>query len=213
MSINGVSKIDTKKIALIFVLAGVLVLSAGCSGTTANSSSPSSTTVMETLPPVEQPTDAQPIILTEDPSTGGNLDICSLVTTADVEAVLGQSVISVTPGSEPDAASGATLYSCTYLGNGIALIISSADIGSAQTASDMMDTQFETMKSYQPDTILVEESGVGDKIFWTVRENAVAYNVLKGSHLIGVAIGGSIGDPALYKAGLLHLTELVVAAQ
>lgn len=200
MNENLLSKINIKRIVLIITLGGVLLLGAACGGPSSTSPAPISTAMMENPSPVAQP-------------TVGNYDVCSLVATADVEAVLGQTVTSVTPGSEPDPTSGATLYSCTYLGNGLALIVSSADLGTAKAASDMMQAQFDTMKSYQPDTVLTEESGVGDKIFWTERENAVAYNVLKGSHLIGVAIGGSIGDPASYKAGLLLLTEIATAKQ
>jgi hypothetical protein len=212
---NGLFQISKKHIGLIIVLAGVLLVSAACGGTVVNSPTATPTTTLGDMPtnqpaPVESTQAASSALPV---STGADFDVCSLATSSEVATVLGSTPITSIPGSELDDVSGATLYFCTYLGNGLAVIISTVDTGSSQAATTFMQTQLEKMQANDPSIVVNQETGLGDQVYWAVAEKAVSYNVLKGNRVFSVSLGGAIGDPNSHKAALLTLTESVAATQ
>jgi hypothetical protein len=63
-----------------------------------------------------------------------------IITTPEAEAVLGQSVMNITPGPDSGNIPGPTINFCTYLGKDLAVVVSSVDTGSTQAASDDAET-------------------------------------------------------------------------
>jgi hypothetical protein len=178
------------RIVTLIAVTGIMLLATACGGT------PTPTTM--------------PAPATTEPAVVPNLDICSLATTEEVTAVLGQAPLNATPGSDPDNSTGTTINFCTYLGgNGLAVVISSVDTGTVEAGQAMIATQL----SLAPDMVVTEESGIGDKAYWSVGAKAVSYTVLKDTHVFSVALGGAIGDPASHKDALLALAQAVAANQ
>jgi hypothetical protein len=167
---------------------------------------------MGVLPPSGQPIG----ISTETPTdvtaaSGKAADVCALITQSEAEAVLGQKVISTTPGVDANSIPGETLNFCTYLGSGLAVVVSQVDMGSAQAAGQEMQTQLAKMQADATSTTNSQAGGPGDQIYWSTSSHAASFTVLKGRSVFSVLLGGNIGDPAAYKAGLLKLAESVAA--
>jgi hypothetical protein len=135
--------------------------------------------------------------------------VCSLVTTFDVENVLGQTVTSITPGSEMDDSTGSTINFCTYVGSGKAVVISSTEVDNSSVGGDVQRAQLQTMQDDEPNTKINEELGVGVKAYWDVSEHAGEYVVLTEEHVFSVGLGGNIGNPLDSKAALLTLAQIV----
>jgi hypothetical protein len=181
----------------------------------ANSLTPTPTTLMGYVVPDAQqggvstgvPTaDSGGSGLSSDPGVLG--DVCSLISASEAEAVIGQALIATTPGSDADSVSGGTLYFCTYLGNGIALVISRVDFDSSQAARQQMQAQLAQMLADDATTTSAQVTGIGDQAFWTTAENAAGFNVVQGNTVFSIILGGQIGDPTAHKNAL---QDLVVA--
>jgi hypothetical protein len=184
------------------VISGIILLAAACGSGAPTSASSAPPAAAEAVNPAA----------TNAPAT--TLDnICSLASPADVEAVLGQAPIGSKPGSEPDSVSGTTLYFCTYLGNGTALIVSSVNIDSAQAGETMIQSQLAQMNTENPGVVTTEESGLGNKAYWSVADKAASFAVMTNSHVFGVSLGGAIGDPAAVKDKLLVFAKAVLLNQ
>jgi len=138
-------------------------------------------------------------------------DACTLATDAQIEEVLGQPVTSRTPGEDPDSVSGGTLYYCSYLGSGLAVVISWVDLLTPADAKQALNEQLAQMQADEPDTTVTTQSGIGDQAFWTVAPHAAGYVVISRATVLGVALGGNIGDPAAHQAALKTLTESIIA--
>ena len=76
------------------------------------------------------------------PTSGDDQDVCSLITAADAESLMGQPVASTSPYSELDSDYGETVYSCYYLGKDLTVIVSRVELGSAQTAGEMLQVKY-----------------------------------------------------------------------
>jgi len=132
-----------KRSALLSLLLSLALIATACDGTAPGSTATPTVTglVAElTTPPAGQTPE------TPTPSSGGqgstdepddslpagedpysDVDVCGLATDAQVEVVLGQPITSTTPGAESDSVSGGTLYFCSYVGSGLAVVISWVD--------------------------------------------------------------------------------------
>ena len=189
-----------------FAIALAMAASA-CGGTISNPATPTPTTLMGSI--------SSPEPLTQMPelekTTGGTkIDACGLATKPEAEAVLGQTVTAVTPGVDTTNDFGGTLYFCTFLGKGLAVVISIVDLGSPAAAVDSMKKEFTKMQS-DPTNTTTQEGGVGDETYWSTSEHACMFTVVKGSHIFSVLLGGTVGDPSTHKAALRTLTESVAA--
>jgi hypothetical protein len=208
-----ISNIHSKKQSQIWLaaLACLITLSvSACAGIPANSMTPTPTTVMGVLPPIEQPTeDPTATLIPESTNPAKSADICSMITQAEAEAVLGQTVTSITPGVDTDSISGQPLDFCTYLGKGLAVVISRVDLGSPKAAADAMKQQLAIMVADDASTTSKQQPGPGDQAYWSTNEHAAEFTVLKGSVVFAVLIGGNIGDPEAHKAALKTLAEAV----
>jgi hypothetical protein len=171
-------------------------------GTVAVSTAAPSTAVPQaTLTPTDDP---------NDPNKQDLLSICGLVDQADAEAVLGQPTQSITPFVHTDT-TGDTVYSCTYLANEIAVVISLDDMGVPQDAQDSFKA---TMAKAQADSTVrvVEEKPVlGNLSYWFTSETACGFFGTKNQYFYSVILGGKIGDAESHKAALLILENILTS--
>jgi hypothetical protein len=207
-------RVRLSRIWSMIVISGMMVLATACGGTVTGATGATPTTLMGYMPPEQQITNASTEMATSEPaSTVDPADICSLATADEAGAVLGQAVVAMTPGSDTDNATGLTINFCTYLGSGMAVVISSVDTGSVQAGISMVQSQLSLAQGQDPTMTVTQETGIGDQAYWSVGDQAVSYTVLKGTHVFSVALGGAIGDPASHKAGMLVLTQQVAARE
>ncbi len=211
-----------KNTGLITLLCMILLGTAACGGLPSNSLTPTPTTQMGYLQPDGQsagesiPSGSLEAGSTETPAPDHGdkedlVDICGLVSQPDAEAVLHQSVTAINPGVDQDSNTGGTLYFCTYLGKGLAVVITLEDLGTTMEAEQALEQQLTKMQADDPGVTSTQENDPGDKAYWTTSENAVQYTVLKDKYVFSVMLGGNIGDPAAHKADLLALAEVVAA--
>jgi hypothetical protein len=214
----------SKRFALVCMLLSLSLIAAACDGTAPNSTA--TPTVMGLVAELASPPTGQPNAVTT-PASGGpgetddsvtvgeeeypEVDVCALATDAQVEVVLGQSITSRTPGAEPDSVSGGTLYFCSYVGSGLAVVISWVDTGSPAAAEVALQEELAQMQADDPSATVASQSGIADQAFWTVTTDAAGYVVVIGGNVIGVLLGGDIGDPAAHKDALKTLAESIVA--
>ncbi len=191
-------------IGLAFALA--MAVSA-CGGTISNPTTPTPTTLMGSVSSPE-PLTQMPAL--EKTNGGTKVDACGLATKPEAEAVLGQTVTAVTPGVDTTNDFGGTLYFCTFLGKGLAVVISIVDLGSPAAAADSMKTELGKMQSDSTSTT-AQEPGLGDQAYWSTSEHACMFTVVKGSLIFSVLLGGTVGDPSTHKTALRTLTESVAA--
>jgi hypothetical protein len=211
-------QIRSNRIWAMALVGGVALVLSACSTSAMSSNAPTPTTVMgvKQSPAVDQAMSIPSQIPTESsaalqngPASGA--DVCSLVSKAEAEAVLGKKVISMTPGSDSNILPGATINFCTYLAGGTALVISSIDSSSASAASELLKVQLAKAQAVSPDLAIQEESGLGSKAYWTVNKNAAGYTILKDNHVFSAALGGKITDAGSYKAALLTLANSILS--
>jgi hypothetical protein len=196
-------------IALICVIA---LGASACTGLPSNALTPTPTTLMGFLPPNGQSTTIPTEIAAPGTAEAGKaVDICSLISQPEAEAVLGQPVTATTPGTDTDSATGATLNFCTYLGTGLAVVVSREDLGSAEAARQAIKQELAKMLYDSASTTIPQDGGPGDQAYWSTSEHAAQFTVLNGNSVFSVLLGGNIGDPAAHKAALLDLAIAVAA--
>ena len=216
-----------KRTGLVSLLCCLALLATACGGTV-SSSTPTPTTIMGSVPEQGSPPTGQPSEMstpngepgqTATPDTllilgavqYNKVDVCALASEAQVEEVLGQPITSKTSDEDADSVSGGTIYSCSYVGSGLAVVISWVDTNSPAAAEQALKDELAQMQADEPSATVTSQSGIGDQAFWTVTPHAAGYVVAKGGRVLGVALGGNIGDPAAHKAALKTLTESIAA--
>ncbi len=200
------------RMVIFALVCGFALIMSACAGAAVNSTDSTPTNGKETLPPTGQTTEAPVGTLAALPQTSGaDQDVCSLITAAEAEAVMGQPVTSINPFSELDSDYGEMVSSCYFIGNDLTVIVSMVDLGSAQTASTMLQQKLVNEQTDNTDASISEESGLGEKAYWTITENAGIYSFMKGSKILVVGLVGNVGDAALYKAALLTLAKNVAS--
>jgi hypothetical protein len=200
----------------LMALMCVIALGASaCQLSPSNSLTPTPTTLMGFLPPEGQSTEVPTqevstgVATAENGNSGETLDVCSLITQAEAEAVLGQTVININPGVDTNNAFGQDVNYCTFLGQGLAIVLSVADLGSPEAAKQALNLDLANAQSDSTVSSATQVSGVGDQAHLTIAEHAVAYTVATGRHVFQLVLGGNIGDPAEHQAALLSLAESV----
>ncbi len=195
---------------IIALVCGFALIVSACGSAGVNS--PGSTTANgeETLSSKGQSSEVSVGSPAALPPASGE-DVCSLITAAETEAVMGQTVGSINPYSEVDSDYGETVFSCYYIGNDLTVIVSIVDFGSSQTASTMLQQRLVKEQANNTNGTISEESGLGEKTYWTINENTGIYSFLKGSKIIVVGIVGNTGDATSYKASLLTLAKNVAS--
>lgn len=171
-----------------------------------------------TPPPAPTATATEPEEPDEDEATAPAADgtatlddaafICTLVHPDEATELLGLAPTRVTPGTDDTDSAGYTLNYCTWFGQGQALVLSVVDTESADEAklalrTALLDPESEAEPSRAPDAIL------GDEVYWTVTETAVAYTVAYNQHAFSLALGGQVTPSETLKAALLALAQAV----
>lgn len=182
---------------VIALVCGFALIASACGGAVATA--PVSTPITST--------EAAPKQSTTMP--GATQDVCSLITSAEAEKVMGQPVESVSPFSDLDSDYGETVFSCFYLGKDLTIVVSRVDLDSAQAAGKVLQQQLAKQQAEDKGVVITEESGLGEKAYWTIVEKAGIYTFLKGSNIFVVGLVGIKGDAASYKAALLTLAKSV----
>jgi len=216
-----------KRTGLVSLACCLALMATACGGTVSNLT-PTPTTVMGFVPEQGSPPTGQPNEVstpngepgqTATPDTllilgamqYNKLNVCSLATDAQVEGVLGQPITEKTPGEDADSVSGGTLYFCTYLGSGLAVVLSWVETGSPAAAEQALKDELAQMQADEPSATVTSQSGIGDKAFWTVTPHAAGYVVVKDGRVLSVVLGGNIADPAAHQATLKTLAESIAA--
>ncbi len=185
------------RMGVIALVCGFALIASACGGAVATA--PVSTPITST--------EAAPKQSTTIP--GATQDVCSLITSAEAEKVMGQPVVSVSPFSDLDSDYGETVFSCFYLGKDLTIVVSRVDLDSAQNAGTILQQQLAKQQAEDKGVVITEESGLGEKAYWTIVEKAGIYTFLKGSNIFVVGLVGIKGDAASYKAALLTLAKSV----
>jgi hypothetical protein len=197
----------------IIILVSILLLGVSACGGGNDTTAPTSTTqkgilqsevqstgIATTIPPTATAGMADPL----DP-----LDVCLLITPAEAEAVMGIPVTNSNSSEDSDNIPGATIHSCTYLGNELAIAISVVDLFSPEAAAQSIQEQLVKMVKDDTSITTQQESGIGDQVYWSTNDHSGVFTVLKGNVVFSVLIGGKMSDPEAYKAGLRGLAVIV----
>jgi len=90
-------------------------------------------------------------------------------------------------------------------------VISWVDTGSPAAAAQALKEELAQMQADDSSATVTSQPGIGDQAFWTVTSHAAGYVVSKGGRVLGVVLGGNVGDPAAHQAALKALTESIAA--
>ncbi len=200
-----------RPIRLIGFMSMLGLLAVACLGGTPNPATPTPTTAAGGIPSAA-PSSTAPSSTTPIPASTSAVNatnVCALVSQSEAQAVIGSAIIATKPSTDATSIPGGISYFCTYLGTGVALITSVVDMGSPAAALQEVNTLVNNMRTSSPSAIIAQESGLGDRVFWTATANGCGYNVVKGRILFSVSLGGSIGDPSSHKAALKSLAQTV----
>ncbi|MEO8578454.1 MAG: hypothetical protein ABI556_17210 [Gemmatimonadales bacterium] len=126
---------------------------------------------------------------------------CNLMDRATVIALLGPASTAGTPtGPEPDDETSGTLRYCTFRAGAAAVLISQVNFSSAAEARKATTRELVISRMDGDDAKLVDEPGLGDKAWWAYTSEGAQFVVLKGSVVIGVALGGELAKkPVSYR--------------
>lgn len=121
---------------------------------------------------------------------------CDLMDRATVVALLGQTSTAGTPaGPERDDDTGGTVRYCTFRAGTAALILSQVTFSSAAEAGKATTQELVTSRMEGEGSKIVEEPGLGDRGYWAYTSEGAEMVVLKGSVVLGVALGGQLPNP------------------
>lgn len=130
---------------------------------------------------------------------------CDLLDRATVAMLLGQTSTPGTPaGPERDDDTGGTVRYCTFRASTTALIVSQVTFGSAAEASKATTKELVTSRLEGEGSKIVEEAGLGDRAYWAYTAEGAEMVVLKGSIVLGIALGGQLSNPPVSYRKVLH---------
>jgi hypothetical protein len=203
-----------REVWLIALILAITLGASACAGLPSNALTPTPTTLMGFLPPNGPSTEiAAGTAVPGTAEAGKVVEICALITRSEAEAVLDQPVTAITPGMDTDSATGVSLNFCTYLGSGLAVVVSREDLGSPEAAKRAIKQDLAKMLSDSASTTIPQDGGPGDQAYWSTSVHAAQFTVLKGSSVFSILLGGNIGDPAAHKAALLNLAASMTAGR
>jgi hypothetical protein len=138
------------------------------------------------------------------------LDICSLVSRAEMSAVTGKAIASVEPmGPGRDQENGAVAWNCLYNeGESVVTVIEFPSAGAAQTYVTPENLRKE-LQGLEID--VMEEKGLGDRAFVLTQEEGWTFSLLKGSKYLAVTVSGALSSGERVKASLRQLAAGVAA--
>lgn len=133
---------------------------------------------------------------------------CELMDRATVIALLGPTSTAGTPaGPERDDDSGGTVRYCTFRAGSAALILSQVTFSSAAEAGKATTKELVTSRMEGDGAKITDEPGLGDRAYWAYTAEGAEFVVLKGSVVLGVALGGHLANPPVsYRKALRAAT-------
>lgn len=133
---------------------------------------------------------------------------CELMDRATVVSLLGPTSTAGTPaGPEPDDDTGGTVRYCTFRAGAAALILSQVTFATAAEAGKATTREIVLSRLEGDGSKIVEEPGLGDRAYWAYTSEGAEIVVLKGSVVLGVALGGQLPNPpASYRKALRAAT-------
>jgi hypothetical protein len=155
--------------------------------------------------PVDTPS---PAALTPVP----NVDICSLITTAEAEPFVETALIDVTPGGDIDEVTGGPLDHCTYKGDDIALVISVVKSGAPEGSQEWQNLLLLMAQATDPEAGITPGTDLGERSYWVVTEESAGWTVAEYPYVFALAVGGNIGYSEDYKEDLKALAHKVLDA-
>jgi hypothetical protein len=124
---------------------------------------------------------------------------CSVLTKAEAQTYLGQPVVRAVPEAPaPDPEAGSIHTSCTFMGQGRALVISIDEFPTAAAAQQKMTAEHLKSQGDEDEEApakIEPESGLGDRAFFGQSAHAAMVLMLKGTHAYGAILGGSAPAP------------------
>lgn len=129
---------------------------------------------------------------------------CDLISKAAASALIGEPVIAADPSDpEEDEDTGGKVSHCAFRGKSMMLIVSQITFSDVAAARKAITNESIKARLEGEVTELVEESGLGDKSWWSYNSRSAQYLVLKGSSAVSVMMGGKPGeDPKMLRAKL-----------
>jgi len=133
---------------------------------------------------------------------------CGLLDRATVVALLGSSSAGgIASGPEPDEDSGGTVSYCTFKGGTGAMVVSQVTFASPEAARNAATKELVAGRMEGEEAKISEEPGLGEKAWWTYTTEGAQFVVLKGTVVLGVAIGGGLPNPPVsYRSALRAAT-------
>jgi hypothetical protein len=144
------------------------------------------------------------------PTTLQNIDICSILTAADAEPIVGTALIDATPGSDIDEVTGGPLLYCTYKGDDVALVISIVSSNAAKDSQTWQDQLLEITQASYPEAAITPNSDLGEQSYWVVTEDSAGWFVAEHPYVFALVVGGNIGYSEDYKEDLKALANKVL---
>jgi hypothetical protein len=137
---------------------------------------------------------------------------CDLMDRATASALLGQaSAPGMLAGPERDDDTGGTLSFCTFRAGTAGLILSQVTFSTAAEAGKATTQELVLSRMEGQEGKIVEEPGLGDRAYWAYTTEGAEIVVLKGSVVLGVALGGQLANPpASYRKALHAATAAVL---
>lgn len=141
-------------------------------------------------------------------SAAGKVGPCELMDRATVIGLLGQATSAGTPaGPERDEDSGGTVSYCTFRAGAAALILSQVTFTSAAEAGKATTKELVASRMDGDGAKITDEPGLGDRAYWAYTAEGAEFVVLKGSVVLGVALGGQLANPPVsYRKALRAAT-------
>lgn len=177
-------------------------------GSTPTPTAPSGSSMSDPTATIIPPEPPSPVALTPVQ----RIDVCSLLTAADAEPIVGTALIDLTPGSDIDEVTGGPLDYCTYKGDDVALVISLVMSSAIEGSQEWQDQLLQITQSSEPDAAITPASGLGERSYWVVTEDSAGWFVAKFPYVFALVVGGNIGYSEDYKEDLKVLAEKVIAS-
>ena len=142
-----------------------------------------------------------------------SVDPVALVSKAEASVLLGQPVVAVTPASEQvDEDTGGKLVYCAFRTEKSAVAVSVVSFASAKEALAKTTKQHAQERLEGDNSQITEEKDLGDRSYWATTDLGAEYIVIKGSRVLGLAIGGKLPNPpASYREALRKLAVSAAA--
>ncbi|MEP6591004.1 MAG: hypothetical protein ABJC19_07460 [Gemmatimonadota bacterium] len=129
-------------------------------------------------------------------SSTGTAGPCELVDRATVNALLGaKSSTGMPAGPERDEDSSGMVSYCIFRAGSAALILSQVTFSSAAEAGKATTKELVTSRMDGDGAKITDEPGLGDRAYWAYTTEGAEIVVLKGSVVLGVALGGQLANP------------------